>query len=175
MNFSIEKMEGKYAPLAWGFRVNPESCDNPEHYENYLKFSAVSDQVAGNGTTHIILDHERNRIVGFVTLRASSLINECEGIAYGEPVLEIAELAVDQEYERRGYGKLLVDLSILMADQLNAEFIGIRYIMLCADPKAVPFYSHRTVGFGKVADYYNVPREKWNVGCVPMFLKVAKD
>lgn len=37
MNLKRELLNKDDVGLAWQFRVSPDSCDNPEYYENYLK------------------------------------------------------------------------------------------------------------------------------------------
>jgi len=177
MPFYIDKMTQDYMGLTRNFTVNPYSCKNPLHYENYLKFCAISDQKRGIGVTHVLIDeHEetkQKKIAGFITLKATSLTKSYEDYDEGHPALEIAELAIDKEYERRGLGTLLVQFAITTAAILNEEFLGIEYVVLCADPEAVNFYSKDTFGFKRLEEYYNVPREGWNVNCIPMFLKVT--
>ena len=168
MNARFELYKIEHAGLAFNFKVNPSSCKNPEHYENYLKFIAINDKAEGRGTTHILLDNEH--ILGFITLRASSLMRDVDGKTYGDAALEIAEIAVCQTDERKGFGRLFVDLALSIASQLNNTALGIRYITLCADPSAVDFY--KKLGFKPVADYGEIPREGWNDNCVPMFAKL---
>lgn len=154
--------------MAWNFLVNPDSCDNPGHYENFIRLMAIEDQLEGRGTTHILADD--SKIYGYVTLRASSLVRTVNGEQHGDPALEIAELAVDKTEERHGIGRILVDFSLAQAGRLNRELLGVRYITLCADPAAEGFYSR--VGFRPLADYGEIPREGWNVSCIPMFARL---
>lgn len=175
MNLSLEQMDTKYAGLAWKFYVSPDSCANPEHYQNYIRLNAVADKASGKGTTHIFLDTDANRIAGFATFHVSSLINNSDGTSYGTPALEIAELAVDKDYAGNKIGTKLVQFAILLAENLNEHFAGVRYVILCADPQAVTFYSKEALGFKPVEDFYNVPRDGWNDLCTPMFIKIAKD
>ena len=178
----FKTMHRDYAGLAWNFHVSPDSCDNPQHYEYYLRFNAISEQANGRGVTHLLIDTgtdnstilPTSRIAGFITLRATSLIETCDGKSYVKPSLEIAELAVDKDYERQGYGVQLVNIAILMAELLNTDSLGIQNVVLCADPKAVGFYENKKVGFGKVEDYYDMPRDGWNDNCIPMYIKLGE-
>ena len=179
MNLVLRKMSPEYAGLAWKFHVSPDSCDNPEHYENFLRLNAISEQSSGRGVTHILVFTDKDgkicndsEIVGFVTVRATSLVDSVDGVSYVKPSLEIAELAVGQKYERCGYGKLLVDIAIYIANHLNENFLGIQNVVLCADPRAVGFYENKKVGFGKLTDHY-VLRDGWNNNCIPMYIKLC--
>ena len=181
MGIVLREMASEYIGLAWKFRVSPTSCDNPSHYENFLRLNAISEQSSGRGVTHVLVatNTENNiitkesEIIGFVTLRATSLVDSSDGVLYVKPSLEIAELAVDQKFERRGYGKVLVDVAIYIANHLNDHFIGIENVVLCADPKAVGFYENPKIGFGKLEDYYKILHDGWNNHCVPMYIKIC--
>jgi len=173
----ITPFKKEHTGLAFKFKVNPDSCGNHSHYENYLKFSALTDKKIGMGTTHIFLDEDNNQkakaIIGFITLKASSLIKIYDDYNEGNAAMEITELAVDINYEKQGFGTKLVNYAITIADMLNNDYIGISYITTCADPLAVSFYEH--YGFAKCSDYYEVPREGWNAGCTPMYLKLPEN
>ena len=181
MRLALEKMSSEYVGLAWKFRVSPESCDNPDHYESFLRLSAITEQNSGRGVTHVLvtLDDESgnvnddSEIIGFMTLRATSLVDSTSKLSYVRPSLEIAELAINQKHERQGFGTKLVGAAILIATQLNERFIGIQNVVLCADPKAVGFYEKPDVGFGKMTDYYDILPDGWNDHCVPMYIRLS--
>ena len=44
------------AGLAFYFKVNPGFCGNNGHYEEYLRFCAITDQESGKGVTHVLID-----------------------------------------------------------------------------------------------------------------------
>lgn len=156
--------------LSSRFAVNPDSCENSAFYRTYLQYSALSDLHAGRNTTHLFIDGDANRIIGFVSLRASAIISSGEGDRMaGIPALEVSVLAVDQDYEGRGAGRALIDYVIAQADELHRNFVGIQYIVLAADKKAVGFYKH--MDFVPVECRWNrIPKENWSGDCVPMSL-----
>lgn len=166
--FSAEKHMG----LALNFRVSPASCGNHMHYENYIRFCAVTDKVCGHGTTHVFIKEidGTEYLTGFITLRASSLVEDCEGMLQGHPALEISELAVDERFAGQGIGRLLVGLSIAMADGINETSAGVRYIVVCSDPQSCEFY--KRCQFSMLGALGNIPRENWNNSCVPMYLQL---
>ena len=45
-------MTEQYIDIARGFKVNPDSCDNPNHYESYIVQDCFSDYIQGMGVTH---------------------------------------------------------------------------------------------------------------------------
>lgn len=173
MPYSYHTIEQQFIGLTWKFFVNPISCNRPSHYENYLRLCAIDDFNRGVGVTHLILDcneqGEASVIAGFITLRATSLVSTDENnVKLVHPSLEIAELAVHQDYERRGIGTQLVNLAIYTADKLRRELIGIKYIVLCSDSKSITFYEK--LGFGRIGDLYETLREGWNNDCEPMYI-----
>lgn len=178
MSYSHVLMGIEYFGLALNFNVSPNSCDNPEHYENYLRFCAIEDYKNGRGVTHLFVnvDEDGNEIeiAGFVTLRATSLISESEnGVPVVHPSLEIAELAVNKNHEKRGVGSALVNLALCMADELRTEKLGIKYVVLCADPKAIGFYENKHK-FEKIGELYQTPREGWNESCEAMYITLPE-
>ena len=173
-------MTAEHAPISRGFQVNPEHCNNPGHYETYISQDCFADQKQGMGVTHVFfIDEDENskpkKIAGYITLRGSSLIMDSgEGYKLGYPALEISELAVDKDYENQGLGTEMVKFAIGEAVELNEEHVGFQYVILCADPEAVGFYSK--LGFSNICGYNgykDVPRESRNSRCVPMIMKIS--
>lgn len=167
-NSSIELINNENVGLAGNFSVNPSSCSNPSFYKEYLQFSALNDQNSGHAVTHLIVDKTANRIMGFVSLRASSIISYDEkNTMIGKPSVEVYMLAVDKDYERRLVGTSLIDHAIAEAFELHNNHIGIKCITLAADAKAVGFYSK--MSFKPLNEIWDkMPKESWSAECVPM-------
>ena len=173
MSITLATMSSEYVGLAWKFHVSPVSCDNHEYYEQYLRLCALADRKSGTALTHILVDDGAQRIVGYISLRATSLVGD--GAADKKtvhPALEIAELAVDEDYERNGYGSDLVNIALDYALEMRSKYMGIKYVMLCADPKAVGFYEK--LYFGKVGDLYEALHDGWNDHCEPMYIQLPE-
>ncbi len=156
--------------LANGFSVNPSSCENSAFYKEYLQWSALSDLYAGRTTTHLFIDELQNRIMGFVALRASAIISRGDGESVtGIPAMEVFMLAVDKDYEGRRVGTALIDYVIYQASLLHEEHIGLQYIILAADKKAIGFYEK--MSFVPLEKPWNrSPKENRSVSCAPMSL-----
>ena len=176
-NASFVLIDKDNVGLAGRFSVNPDSCGNASFYREYLQYSALSDLCSGRNTTHLFIDEAEGRIIGFVSLRASAFISSgSDGSMTGEPAIEVSVLAVDRDYERHGAGRLLIDYVITQAYEIHQNCIGVRYIVLAADKKAVGFYEH--LSFSRIDDrWYRIPKENWSEECVPMtlFLEFEKD
>lgn len=69
----------------------------------------------------------------------------------------------------------MVKFAIAEASELNETTVGVQYVILCADPKAVKFYSNKKLGFEKLPAYKQIPREFRNQNCIPMVLKIVKN
>lgn len=171
----IELYSASYAGLAWKFQVNPKSCGNYLHYEEYIRLNAITDNASGRATTHVFIREIEGRetLLGYITLRAASYIEILEEQTYGYPALEIFELAVHKDYEGCGIGSKLIKFAFAKAYELNKEHIGIQYITLCADENAVSFYKDKWK-FGRIDEYGKIPRDNWNVNCIPMFIKLPE-
>jgi len=154
--------------LADLFSVNPTSCENVDFYVQYLSEYALYDFQTGRAVTHMFIDDVANRIMGFVSLRSSSVLSsDDKGRMLGSPAIEIAVLAGDQQYERRGVGTNLIDYVRIIAEHMQENYLGVRHIVLAADAIAVGFYEK--MGFGYMEDRWELmPKEQWSVNCVPM-------
>ena len=170
MNLIISKMNKEDVGLAWDFCVSPQSCGNPEHYEEYLRLVAIGDNEQGKSTTHL-LKNDNGEILGFLTLKAACVIFQTGDYLEGYAAMEISELAIHSDHEGRGCGSELILWAINKAVELNRQYLGIGYLTLCADPRATGFYEK--LGFSKVTDSYELPRDGWNQNCVAMMMKLT--
>ncbi len=170
----IERYSPKYAGLAWSFQVNPDSCGNHGHYEEYIRLIALSDRSRGKGVTHVFIreNGSEERLLGYITLRASAYTRTEDHVTYGFPALEIFELAVSKDAEGQHIGSNLMKFAFSIAKEMRETEIGIEYRTLCSDRKAVPFYEK--FGFGRIDEQGEIPREDWNTECIPMFLKLPE-
>ena len=172
MAIKFERFGTEHYLLARNFRVNPSSCENPDYFTDYLLFNAIEDGKKGMGTTRVLVECNKTeeKIIAYITLRASSYTKEYNNTVIGNPALEIFELAVADGKEGEGIGTKLVKYAITMAADLREKALGVRYVLLCATPKAVSFYEK--VGFAKVDQFGEVPRDGTNRKCVPMYLEL---
>ncbi len=163
------------ASLGFKFSVDDSKCDNPQHYNDYIKFSALQDLNDGLGVTYLYIEYIEEKqeefIMGYVSLRMSSLIKDMgEDKKFGYPALEIAELAVDKRYTNKHIGTDMVLDSINTANLLN-DTASVKYLVLCADPKAVEFY--KKIDFNElINETGEIPREHCNIRCTPMLIKL---
>lgn len=172
MKLKNELLNSENVGLAWTFNVSPSSCDNPEYYRNFVTLCAMDEAKAGLSRTHMFIDEEKNKLAGYISLRASALFYEDEGKIRAKPAVEISELAVDENYERKGVGTEMFSYAVFTADNLRDCVMGVSHIILCADPMAVEFY--KKLGFDEISSGYKVPRDGWNDNCVPMYIRLPE-
>lgn len=177
-NYSKEKICKANLSLCQDFFVDSNKCTKHEYYETYLKQTAYRDMEDGLGITYLYIDNDLHtgakKIMGYITLRFSSLIKDMgDKKKYGYPALEISELAVSKSYSSSGVGTDMVMDAINMAEEINNQ-ISIKYIVLCADPDAVGFYTRSILGFKRIDIHFgdDIPREHCNIDCVPLYLKL---
>ncbi len=168
----IERFDAKHASIAQSFYVNPEHCENPQHFEGYIRLNAYGDFRSGMSTTHVMVEYEDGCddpvcLNGYISLKATSLVIEDNTLS-GYPALEISELAVDKKFEGQHYGKALLEYAVRICDELR-EQIGIKYLLVCAEKNAESYYKH-VLPFHNAGDYYIIPREQWNENCIPLYL-----
>lgn len=175
MAIRFERLNKAHYELARNFRVNPSSCANPEYFAEYLQFVAFSDLKKGLGTTHLLIEEENGveKVLGYITLRASSYTRDLGEIVLGEPALEIFELAVADGEEKRGVGTALIKFAIGLAMIMREETAGVRYLLVCATERAYPFYEKNA--FGKIASYGQIPRDQMNQNCIPMHMELPME
>ncbi len=170
-NYSHALFTKDWVGLASKFEVSPNSCKNPEHFKEYLLYRAIPDGLSGRATTHILLDSNKENIIGFFSLKATTLItDQANSRITGEPALEIYNLAVSKDHILQGIGTTLVFGAIHIAQYINKNHIGIKYIVLTSVPEAVDFY--KKCKFVKMEDYYTLPTDNENNSCIPMIMKL---
>ena len=186
MNGYITPFTSEYIGLADNFKVNPKFCGGNNYFERYIKDGALEEQNRGECVTHVFLKIDDNNqaqdIIGYITLRASSLNIRGHKADFGAfPAIEIMAIAINSNYEKQGFGRMLLNYTINVADKLRRNYTGIEYVITCADGNAVGFYSK--CNFNKCIDYYKIPnRQKMkkfmrNVSKpynVDMYLKLPK-
>lgn len=101
------------------------------------------------GTTYVAVQGER--ITGFVTVSSGEMVAETLSKtlrrrlpSYPLPVLRIARLAVDKQFQRHGIGRLLLRAMLELALEMR-DRVGCIGVVVDAKPEAVTFYS--SLGF----------------------------
>jgi GNAT superfamily N-acetyltransferase len=115
--------------------------------DSWLQRHAWHDAAAGSARTFLTTDGKR--VVGFYSLTIGQVLpsDATERLLKGQPagrpvpVIVLARLAVDQEHQKRGLGRSLLQDTLLRCDQVS-ESIGIRAVVAHALPEAAAFYDY---------------------------------
>ncbi len=135
------------ALIAVGHQTGNFDCGN-ESLNQYLKRFALTNAAAGTARTIVTTLVGNPDVAGYYSLAAGSVEKERvpERIAKGVPnhpvpVVLLARLAVDLEFQRQGIGKYLLR-DALQRTLSAADVIGIRAILVHAkDENASAFYA----------------------------------
>jgi N-acetylglutamate synthase-like GNAT family acetyltransferase len=172
----FDLMSNEYSPLAFDFRSDDRI--DKDYFKDFLVYNAIIDKQQGFGTTHLFIDEDektgKKKILGYYTLRCSSLIISSEGNKkIGEPALEIAEFAVQNELKRTGIGSIMMHNIFAAAMDLNKEMLGIKHLVLCSVKDAESFYREK-FEFKPIACDELIPSELRNIDCISMSVRLPK-
>jgi ribosomal protein S18 acetylase RimI-like enzyme len=123
-------------------------CGNDE-LNIFLKRFAKQNQFKHYlGNTFII--ENRDILIGYITITTATITKDIINFKlpnYPLPVLRIARLAIDKQFQGKSFGKLLLKFAIEKAIELKDDF-GCIGIIVDAKPEALNFY--KKFGFKKI-------------------------
>ena len=132
-NEYFEQFSAAHVGIARNFSVRKDSCNNPEHFTDFLLYNALNDAKSGMGVTFVLAQHDDHdaptRIMGYVTLKTSSLLQNTGDGYTGKPGIEISELAVDKDFGGQGIGSLLLDYVMYSCSTIQ-ELAGVMYLLV---------------------------------------------
>jgi GNAT superfamily N-acetyltransferase len=148
-------------------------------YEPDLKEYLVEDALdhQNKKISKTFLMFYRSSLVGYITLLCDSLRLEGElkdsfknkNILYKTlPALKIGRLAVDDNYQKKGFGRTLLQLAYVYAKKISDDFCGCRFLILDAKRNKEP--SKDSVHFYKKMNF-SVLKERQK-GTLPMYLDI---
>lgn len=135
----IEKLQPRHAVEAF-------DCSNPD-LNRFLHKYALPNQNSGASTTYVGLADQT--VIGYYSLAVGSVEYEqapgrvAKGLAHHPiPVMLLARLAVDHQWQKKGVGAGLLRDAMLRTLQA-ADIVGIRALLVHAkDHHATLFYQH---------------------------------
>jgi GNAT superfamily N-acetyltransferase len=134
---------GAPEPLADGHDLAAFACGEAT-LDDWLRRRARAIQASGVSRTYVLT--RESQVAGYYTLAAGAIaITEAPGRVWRNmpdpiPMAVLGRLAIDQTWQRRGLGRLLLRDAILRTRQA-AETIGIRGLLVHAlSPAAKRFY-----------------------------------
>lgn len=144
--------------------------------KRFLLEDSLNDQNQKISKTFLLF--KENFLIGYITLMCDSLRLEgdlkqdfkTKNIQYKSlPAVKIGRLAIDNRYQRQGFGKVLVKLALISAKRIFSKYCGCRFIILDAkrnrEPKKDSLHFYKALNFKILKE-----REK---GATPMYLDVV--
>jgi predicted N-acetyltransferase YhbS len=115
--------------------------------DSWLQRHARHAEAADSARTFVTTDGKR--VVGFYSLTigqvqpndATERLLKGQPTARPVPVIILARLAVDQEHQKRGLGRSLLQDALLRCNQVS-ESVGARAVVAHALPEAADFYDY---------------------------------
>lgn len=140
IKFSIE-------PLAKHHDTSSFQCEN-QQLDRYLKRTARQDRKRNIAVPYVVIDRQSDGIIGYYTLSMTSIdLGELpSAIAKKLPrypligVTLIGRLAVDNNYQGMGWGKLLLMDALYKSFQASQQVASFAVVVDAIDKKAVKFY-----------------------------------
>jgi len=138
--FAIEILEKRHERDSF-------DCGNSQ-LNNYFQRQITQDRKRNIAIPYVVVDLDDDNIVGYYTLSTSSidLGNLPSTIAKKLPnypivgVTLIGRLAVDQKYQRLGWGKILLMDALYKSWQASYKVASFAVVVEAIDEKAISFY-----------------------------------
>lgn len=186
MGISIEILNSTHSPLIHSFScvetatelAGKKSGDRKKiakrskEIDDFLKKEALPEQEANLNTTHLFIDRDINKLVGFVSLCNDSIPLNLEertnqGICYSNvPALKIARLGVSNEFHHNGLGQIIIQYCAFIASQMR-EHSGVTFLTLDCYKHRRSFYEGK---FGFVIN--NAVEEKKTNAQAPISMRL---
>jgi predicted GNAT family N-acyltransferase len=123
-------------------------CCGNEQLDRYLKLTANQDRQKNIAVPYIVINQENQQIIGYYTLSMTSIdLGELpDSIAKKLPkypligVTLIGRLAIDNNYQGMGWGKLLVMDALNKSLQTSKQVASFAVIVDAINEQAVKFY-----------------------------------
>lgn len=128
-------------------------CSRDDQNE-FLRERALTNQRDGFSVTH--LAYLDGVVVGYLTLAMDAIALQMKEKPRSDirivrfPAVKLAQLAVDERWERRGIGKQLVVLSVAIALKLRSH-VGCRYLSVDAKPDVTEWYQRQEFKINRIA------------------------
>lgn len=168
--------------------VSDFCCGTNEGLDNFLKSEAFEYNREGQGNTYLIWMPKKSDVVGYFTLKADSIeaYNEEEKRVVALPAVEIARFAIQEKYQRNGFGTAIFGYHIVPKINAVKEIIGVNTIMVFVEDQDGKEY-YQTPEEKKIKNFYSklgfklaeeevqrFIRDDYNEGCRLMYMSTDK-
>ena len=146
------------------------NCGNEALDLYFHKFAGQHQFRHHIGVTYVAVNG--SQIVGFVTVSPATLdadtIDGKRLPPFPIPVLRVARLGVERQFQGQGVGKELLKFCLDLADQMQTEF-GCTGVLIDAKANSVAFYSR--LGFKKLVALQG--EGSWRPKTTPMYISLG--
>jgi len=141
-----------------------------EGLNNYLKEQALIDQKNNESTTTLIVKKYRGQrcLLGYYTLKNTSLLLKHDEKLRGYPAIEIVYFAIQREHQHQHIGSIALGKIIYQSYCQSRDFSAIKVIILSSKECAVEFY--RKNEFEEMNEYLEMLYDDCRTVTTPMFL-----
>ncbi|MDF2633496.1 MAG: GCN5-related N-acetyltransferase [Pelosinus sp.] len=133
---------------------------------HFLQIDALVYEESGNTCTTLYFEKDTNQLVGFCSIKSSSLKLRGNNILSLCPSIEIAALCIHDEYRYMGIGQTIFTHTIQGIYALK-KMVGIQLVTLFALPEAVAFY--QKFNFRKLEKGMKIFYSSAHKRCIPMY------
>lgn len=137
----------------------------------YLQSKAFSDCIENSNKVYVVKD-EKNNIVGYYSLKTSALQEKIKGKNNVIPLVELSEFAIDYRYQRKHYGKIIVENYIFEKLIRLKELVGFKGLIVYSKSfDSNKFYY--SLGFNEIkSNNINLFFDDFSEGCIPMYISL---
>lgn len=171
-NYKIEKLSEKHNDLIDAFfcvetkemlieynsKQRRKIIRHSQEMDTFIKTVALKEQKNGLNTTHMLIDNEKQYLVGFISLCNDSIILNPDDVAVMKlnyitlPAVKIARLAINREYRNMALGKFLIGYSTVLIANIK-EFSGVALVTLDCYEDKIDYYQN--IGFKLGSNQYS--------------------
>lgn len=143
-------------------------CGDIQNLNDYIQGEAFEHNSNHDGNTFLLFKNDTDEIIGYYTLRASSIkVNNCYW-----PVIEISRLAIHKEYQRKGMGTTII-LTLINKKIIDvSNLIAVKGVLVFADKDAIGFYKDK-IGFVELdEELIDIIDDGYRDECIAMITKI---
>ena len=151
--------------------------------ENYLKYTALKNEITGAERTYLIKDNVSLEIVAYFTLKTGLITNQTSIFAFDNVCgIELANFAVNDNYREYNdvipqIGKYVFSQFVIPLVREISNYVGAEYIYIFALPYNKLMKHYNSMGFERVDRklerfIHRHVKPSYDYGCIFMYQKI---
>jgi len=110
---------------------------------DFLNYDARRLDENGEGSTYLYIDEDSKSLIGYYTIKCSSVQIKEGRYPKVFPAIEVSRFAIDEHYQGEGLSQSLFSELIGEIKYINDNYVGVKFITLFSiSDKSFKFYSH---------------------------------